>query len=86
MVAGRPVGLGCAAVLVGVGGEDHFVSPAFGGLADDVLVVAPAVHVGAVGMVDADVDGVMEQADRFRVVRRAVDAGERHAAEADGAD
>ena len=37
-------------------------------------------------MVYALVDGVADQVVRHRIIRRAVDAGERHAAEADGGD
>ncbi len=50
------------------------------------LVLAPAIHVGAVEEVDAGLDRPADQIDRGGLVRLAVDAGQRHAAEAEGRD
>ena len=72
--------------LAELGGEEDLVADALQRLADHRLVVAPAIHVGAVEMRDAEIDGVADQLDGLRVVRVAIDAGERHAAEADGGD
>ena len=51
--------------------------------AEQLLVLAPAVHVGAVEMVDPEVDRLVQELDRRLVVAGAVGAGQRHAAEPD---
>src|SRR5437879_13851857 len=63
-----------------------FVAPAFQRAAEELLVVAPAVHVGRVEEVDAFVERVVNEADRLFVIRVAVDARHRHEPEADGGD
>ena len=60
------------------------IAPALQRAAKDFLVVAPAVHVGAIEMIDALVDRVADQILRHCIVRRAVDARQRHAAQPDG--
>jgi hypothetical protein len=50
------------------------------------LVVAPAVHVGRVEVVDAALERVVDDADRLLVVGVAVYARHRHQAETDGGD
>ena len=55
-------------------------------LAEQRLVVAPAVHVGRVEEVDALVERVVDHADRLVVVGVAVDARHRHQAQAEGRD
>src|SRR5690349_9514589 len=63
------------------------VAPAAGErLAQQGLVVAPAVHVGAVEEVHAVVDGVVDDLDALGIVALAVGARQRHAAEADQED
>src|SRR6185437_5798241 len=63
------------------------VAPAAGErLAQQGLVVAPAVHVGAVEEVHARVDGVVDDLDALCIVALAVGARQRHAAEADRED
>src|SRR6266699_2233492 len=69
-----------------LGRDDRLVAPAFQRAAEELLVVAPAVHVGRVEEVDAFVERVVNEADRLFVIRVAVDARHRHEAEADGGD
>src|SRR5712692_2683101 len=65
-------------------GRQHDACPSPGNRpADELLVVAPTVHVGAVEQSDAAVERLVDDRDRVAIVARAVDAGERHAAEAD---
>src|SRR5260370_41116449 len=67
--------------------HDHdAVAPALQCPAEQPLVLAPAIHVRAVEMVDAELDRPVDEPDAGRVVARAVDAGQRHAAEADRRD
>src|SRR5262249_32769082 len=65
-------------------GHDGPLPPALQGPAEQLLVVAPAVHVGAVQEVDPAVEGLVDHGDRLGVVAGAVDAGLRHAAQSDG--
>ena len=80
------VGLAGALGLAELRRHHHAVAAAFQGATEHLLVMAPAVHVGGVEMVHAGVDGVADQVFRHRVVGGAVDAGQRHAAQADGRD
>src|SRR5262249_17257850 len=72
--------------LAKLGGQ-HDLRPAATrqSLAEQGLVVAPAVHVGAVDESDAAIDSVMDHANAFAIIALAVDAGERHAAQPDWA-
>ncbi len=73
--------------LAELGGEHDLGAPAAGQrLAEQRLVVAPAIHVGTVEEGDAAIERVMDDADRLGVVALAVGAGERHAAEPDRED
>src|SRR5207244_10961115 len=58
-----------------LGGEHHLVSPAQDRPAHEVLVVAPAVHVGGVEEVDTEVEGVVDDSYRLDVVALAGDGG-----------
>src|SRR5207245_1752289 len=74
----RPVAeLGC---------EHHLSSPALDRPPDELLVVAPTVHVGGVEEVGAEVECPVDDPDRHRVVALAVDAGHGHTTEADRGD
>src|SRR5262249_2646707 len=70
--------------LAELGGDDHALAPALERLAEQRLVVAPAVHVRGVEEVDALVERMVDDADRFVVVGVAVDARHRHQSESDG--
>jgi hypothetical protein len=54
--------------------QHDVIAPAGERLADQRLVVAPAVHVRGVDVVDAEVDRLVDERDRFRVVGGAVDS------------
>src|SRR5438093_1043613 len=49
--------------------QEHLFPAAFRGLSEDFLPVAPAVHVGGVEEVDAEVNGPADRLDGFRVLR-----------------
>jgi hypothetical protein len=90
-VVGPPVDAICRARLrrlglAELGGEHDAVAPSLDGAADQRLVVAPAIHVGAVEMGDAKIDGPADQVLRCRIVGRAVDTRQRHATQPDRAD
>src|SRR5688572_2455384 len=71
--------------LAELGGDDRLAAPAvLERLAEQRLVVTPAVHVGRVEEGDALVDGVADVGDRLLVVRVAVDARHRHQPQPDG--
>src|SRR5262249_29425890 len=55
------------------------VAPALQRPAEQFLVLAPAVHVRAVKMIDAQLDCPVDQPDSGRVVARAVDPRQGHA-------
>src|SRR5437764_6831961 len=73
--------------LAELGGDDDFVALGPRELAQraakQFLVMAPAIHVRAVEMIDAELDGAPQQGLGRLVVARAVSAGQRHAAEPD---
>ena len=81
--AGGAVGLAHVAELRG---EHHAVAPSAQRLAEQRLVVAPAIHVGGIQKVHAEVERALNHTDGLRVVARAVRARHRHASEADRAD
>ena len=72
--------------LTELGGEHRLPSPALDRPADEVFVVAPAVQIGGVEEVDAEVERPVNDPDRHRVVTLAVDAGHGHTAETDRGD
>jgi hypothetical protein len=73
--------------LAELGGQDRLGATATGQrLAQQGLVVAPAIHVGTVEQGDAAVERVMDDADCLGVVALAIGAGERHQAESDRKD
>ena len=75
--AARPLGLAEFAC-------DHdAVAPALERPAEQLFVLAPAIHVRAVEMIDAELDRPVDQPNAGRVVTRSVDPGQRHATEAD---
>src|SRR5204863_6907203 len=55
-------------------GEDHLLAPIANGPANELLVVADAVHVGGVEKVHADLDGAMNCPDRFRFIGRTINS------------
>src|SRR6185312_158769 len=73
----------CGLDLAEFAGEHDAVAPPLEGAAQELLVVAPTVHVRGIEEIDAAVDGVLDEGDAGLVVALAVDAGERHAAEPD---
>src|SRR5262249_5014543 len=62
------------------------IAPAAEGLGQQRLVLAPPVRVRGVQEIHAEVDRALNDADRLRVVARAVHARHRHAPEPDRAD
>ena len=78
--AARPPGLAEFA------GDHDAVAPALERPAEELLVLTPAIHVGAVEVVDAEIDRPVDQRNPSLVVAGAVDAGQRHAAEPDRRD
>src|SRR5262249_22732504 len=88
-ICGSPVhaiGLAVAAHLAKLAGQYHFVAPALDRTADDLLIVAPAVHVGGIKMIDAHVYCVCEEGRRLCLLGRSIDAGQGHAAKSDRGD
>ena len=67
-----------------LGGQLHLVAAAGDRLADELLVVAGAVHVGGVEERHAEVERAVDRRDRLGLVGWAVELGHPHAAEADG--
>src|SRR3989338_9903676 len=69
--AGGEVGVG----VVGLGGEEGFRAAALNPLADVALAPAlgAAVHGGGVDVVDAEVEGALDDGDSRRVVVRLLD-------------
>jgi hypothetical protein len=66
-----------------LGGEHDLVAAAAQGPAQQLLVLAPAVHVGGVEEVHAEVERTVDDRDGLLLVALAVDVGHGHAAEAD---
>src|SRR5438270_4121617 len=75
------IGAAGLAGLAEFGGDDDVVRPAFEGAAEQLLVVAPAIHVGAVEMIDAELGRAPDQRLGRLVVARPVGAGPRPAGE-----
>ena len=70
--------------LAELGGDEHLVAPAPDGLADQLLVLSPAVHVRGVEVIDAPIERVMDDGGRLGVVGLAVHPRHPHAPEPDG--
>jgi hypothetical protein len=66
------------------GGKNHLIPTAGNGLSDHLLVLAPAVHVGRIEKSHALVERIADERDGLLVVALTIDAGEGHAAEAEG--
>src|SRR6185437_11750595 len=82
-VFGAPVDTVRATGVLGLAelARDHDLVPhPLEGAAEQFLVLAPAVHVGAVEEIDAEIDRLAQEIDPRRVVALAVDARQRHAA------
>src|SRR5205823_7454302 len=77
------VGAAGLAGLAEFSGNDDVVVQTFEGAAEQFLVMAPAIHVRAVEMIDPEFDGAPDQRLGRLVVARAVGAGQGHAAEPD---
>jgi len=67
-------------------GNDYAIAAALERAAEQLLVLAPAIHVRAVEMIDTELDRAMDQSDPRLVVARAVDPRQRHAAESNRRD
>ena len=89
-VLGAAVDARRAAVGVGhepeLGREHDLVAAVADGAAHELLVVPGAVDVGGVEQVDAEVERAVDRRDAVGLVRAAVRAGHRHAAQADRRD
>ena len=72
--------------LAELGGEHDLVAPSLDRAAEQLFVLAPAVHVRGVEEVDPEVERLVDHGDRLGVVPLAVDARHGHAAEPDGRD
>ena len=81
-----PVGAAGPACLTEFGGDHNAITAALQRAAEQLFVLPPAIHVRAVEMVDPEFDRAMDQPHSGRVVADAVDARQRHAAEADRRD
>src|ERR1051325_11273249 len=64
-------------------GDDDLVAHRLERAAEQFLVMAPAIHIRAVEMIDAALDGAPQQGLGGLVVARALSAGQGHAAEPD---
>src|SRR5437868_1238182 len=76
-IVGAAVDAVSAAGLAGLaefGGDDDIVRPAFEGAAEQLLIVAPAIHIRAVEMINAELDRALEQGLGGLVVARAIGA------------
>src|SRR5437867_7773155 len=81
-----PVGAARPTRLAEFAGEHDAVAATFECTTEQLLVLAPAIHVRAVEVIDAELDRPMDQRDPRLVVAGAVDAGQRHAPETDRRD
>ena len=66
-----------------LGREHDLVAPALDRPADESLVGERAVDVGRVEEVDAELERALDRRDRLGLVRRSVELGHSHAAEAE---
>src|SRR5262249_52888801 len=82
----HPVRLPLTAHLAELAGQEHALAEALDRAPDQLLVVAPAVHIRAVEMVDADFYRMTDQCLRLAVFSGTINARHRHAAKADGRD
>lgn len=79
----RHAGLDAEAEL---GGDDHLVTHRAERLADELFVLEGTIDFGRVEEGDAEIDGALQRADRFRFVRSAIGETHAHASKADGGD
>src|SRR2546425_7069671 len=70
--------------LAQLGGHEYPVALAFDGAPEQLLVLAPAIHVRGVEMVDPEVESAVDDADAFLIVALAIGAGHGHEPEPDG--
>ena len=63
-------------------GENDFVAASGNRAADELFIASEAVDIGGVEQGDAAIDGGMNRGDGFGFVRRAVEFGHAHAAQA----
>jgi hypothetical protein len=78
-VLGSPIHRVCltvAADLTKFGRQHHLVSSSLDRPPDNVFIVAPAVHVGGIEVIDANVYGVVDQRLRLSILGCAVDTGQ----------
>src|SRR5216110_1081877 len=80
------VGAALAPHLAELGGQDDGAPAPPQRLGEQLLVVAPTVHVGGIDEVDAEVEGAVDQRNGLGVLARAVGAREGHPAETEGRD
>src|SRR5262249_18302106 len=66
-----------------LGSEHYALSAGRKGPADELLVMAPPVHVGGIQEVDSPIEGAVDHRDRRGIVALPVGAGHRHASEPD---
>src|SRR5262249_28336264 len=88
-VLGPPIHRICLAIatdLTKFGRQHHLVPFSLERPADDFFIVAPAIHVRGIEMVDAKVYRVADQCLRLSILGCTVDALQRHAAEANRGD
>ena len=69
-----------------LGRQNHLGATLLDRLADEFFIMAEAVHVGGVEQRNAAIQGLMDQSYAVLIAARAVDAGERHAAQPDRRD
>jgi hypothetical protein len=81
-VFGAPIGGPAAAAteIAKFGRQDQFGASALDGLADELLVMARSIGIRRVEQRDASIHRFTNDGDTLRIVARAVDTGQRHAA------
>src|SRR5262245_48877565 len=77
------VDLALAAHLTELGGKHDAIAQTLDGTPNNLLVVAPAIHVGGVEVVDTELDGPANEVFGLGIVGRAIDPRQRHAAQPD---
>src|SRR5262249_57978186 len=63
--------------------EHDAVANTFDGTPDKLLIVAPAIHVGGVEVVDTELDGAANEVFGLGIVGCAIDPRQRHATQSD---
>ena len=67
-----------------LGCEKYFSPAAFDGLADELFILAAAIHVSGIQKVESEIEGAVDGDSGFNVVLRSVKVRHPHAAEAEG--